>query len=128
MFRSAGRAVLAGGGEALNRALLGAALGVLIVLAAASGAAAGVDPCAKFVDADAYNNCLAGFGPAAGPARSMRAPPDDKAPRQKRPGARAKGPPQARKLEGPQAKPAGPKAKPAGGGRVRMEIMVPSGD
>jgi hypothetical protein len=48
---------------------------VLILLcASAQNALAAKDPCDKFKDADAYNNCLAGFGPAAGPHKSTRAP------------------------------------------------------
>jgi hypothetical protein len=90
------------------------------MLAAAPEAAAGEDPCARFADADAYNNCLAGFGPVAAPAKAARGPAEE--------GASPKA--LAPKFHSPQAKkpqaPSGPQAKPAGRGRMRMEFMVPS--
>lgn len=57
-----------------RRDLLG--LGALIALAMTTPAlAAADDACEKIKDADAYNKCLAGFGPARGAVRTRGAPP-----------------------------------------------------
>jgi hypothetical protein len=47
----------------------------LLLLASAPAAWAATDPCAKYTDADAYNYCLAGFGPTAGHRTFSKAPP-----------------------------------------------------
>jgi hypothetical protein len=110
-------------------------LAFVLMIAGAQAASAGSDPCAKFSDADAYNNCLAGFGPVAGQHELSRAPPDEV-----RPDAhgRAAGRKSAGRKSAPQARrqqsrgrtnsdaASGPVARPLPHGRMRLEIMVPS--
>jgi hypothetical protein len=50
----------------------------VLFFAGAQVALAAADPCAKFSDADAYNNCLARSGPLAGEHKVMHAPHDEK--------------------------------------------------
>ncbi len=96
---------------------------LLLLALAATPALAASDPCAKYTDADAYNYCLAGFGPAAGQRHFSKAPPQDDAPadprRSARPAPRAgASQPVRRRL------PAGMIEKPASRGRVHFQIMV----
>ena len=53
------------------------ALAFALFFAGAQAASAAADPCAKFADADAYNNCLALSGPLAGDHKLARAPPEE---------------------------------------------------
>jgi hypothetical protein len=87
---------------------------LLLLCASAQKTLAAKDPCDKFSDADAYNNCLAGFGPAAGHKAYSKAPPDERVQLRSRQRALAK------------SRPDEPIAKPAGKGRVRLELMVPA--
>jgi hypothetical protein len=100
---------------------------LLLLLAAGDVAMAGTDPCARFTDADAYNYCLAGFGPAAGrrtlskaPARELSAGPRHRASGASRRayGAMSGMLPVARRL------PAGIVQQPAPKGRVRFQIRM----
>jgi hypothetical protein len=99
------------------------------VLFPASGAsAAGIESCEKIKDADAYNNCLASFGPAFGEHRFTRAPPPaaETEAEPPRPGQRkAAGANRARKAApaAAQAEKQGPKPKRQANGRVRIEIF-----
>jgi hypothetical protein len=54
------------------------ALAFVLFFAGAQAASAAADPCAKFLDADAYNNCLARSGPLAGEQNLTRALPEEK--------------------------------------------------
>jgi hypothetical protein len=96
------------------------ALALLALIAASSAARAGVESCEKIKDADAYNNCLASYGPAAGVHPTVRAPERDDFARPSRrwaePSAKSK----------PPAK-QGPQVTRKSNGRMRMEIFVPSG-
>jgi hypothetical protein len=92
------------------------ALALLVTIAASSPALAGVEACEKIKDADAYNACLASYGPAAGAHKVVRAPERADFSRTRRPGAaRAQMPtnhePQVRRMAN---------------GRARIEILVPS--
>jgi hypothetical protein len=59
------------------------------VLVSASGAwAAGIESCEKIKDADAYNACLASYGPAVGEHRFTRAPAAESEVEPPRPGQR----------------------------------------
>jgi len=53
------------------------ALAFALFFVGAQAASAAADPCAKFSDADAYNNCLARSGPLAGEHKVTRAPQDE---------------------------------------------------
>jgi hypothetical protein len=96
------------------------ALALLASIAASPPARAGVDSCEKIKDADAYNACLASYGPAAGAHPTLRASErEDLAPPARRgvqPSAKAKPPAQQ-----------GPQVTRKTNGRMRMEILVPSG-
>jgi hypothetical protein len=50
------------------------AMAFALLLAGARAASAAADPCGKFSDADAYNNCLASSGPLAGEHKLTRVP------------------------------------------------------
>ncbi len=50
------------------------ALAFALFFAGAQAASAAADPCAKFSDADAYNNCLARSGPLAGEHKVIARP------------------------------------------------------
>jgi membrane-bound lytic murein transglycosylase B len=106
-----------------------ALLAVALFFAGAQAASAASDPCAKFADADAYNNCLAGFGPAAGSHELSRAPPDDVRtgahgrPAARKAGAQARRPPPRERARSDAT---GPVSHRVSHGRTRMEIMVPS--
>ncbi|MCW2282422.1 hypothetical protein M2323_000071 [Rhodoblastus acidophilus] len=93
-----------------------------ILMACCDGAALGAsDPCAKYVDADAYNYCLAGSGPVAR-SRSLGAAPRDEAPVvQKTPRVSHRATPA--KPPRPHL-PAGVVEKPAPKGRVRVQIIL----
>jgi hypothetical protein len=52
------------------------ALAFVLFFAGAQAASAAADPCAKFSDADAYNNCLALSGPLAGDHKFSHAGPE----------------------------------------------------
>ena len=93
------------------------ALALLALVAASSAARAGVDACEKIKDADAYNACLASFGPAAGAHPTIRAPEREDFGRSRgaEPLARTK----------PPAK-QGPEVTRKANGRMRVEIFVPS--
>jgi hypothetical protein len=52
------------------------ALAFALYFAGAQAASAAADPCAKFSDADAYNNCLARSGPMADEHKVTRAAPE----------------------------------------------------
>ena len=96
------------------------ALALLAILAASPAARAGVESCEKIKDADAYNHCLASYGPAAGAHPILRAPEREDLARSSRrrgePSAKAKAPP-----------PQGPQVTRKTNGRMRMEILGPSG-
>jgi hypothetical protein len=51
------------------------AFAFVLFFAGAQAASAAADPCAKFSDADAYNNCLARSGPLAGEHKLSHAAP-----------------------------------------------------
>jgi hypothetical protein len=111
-------------------------LSLALLFAGAQAALTAPDPCAKFSDADAYNNCLASFGPPAGDYKTTRPPPEEKPALNeqqgrsfgKSPGRKAarhtptKTSTHGRLTEGPLSR--GPVAH----GRTRMEIMVPSAE
>jgi hypothetical protein len=107
-----------------------ATLAFVLFIAGAQAASAASDPCAKFADADAYNNCLAGFGPAANSHELLHAPPDEVRtdahgrPAARKPGHQARRP-QPRERMHPDAN-SGPAARRVSHGRMRLEIMVPS--
>jgi hypothetical protein len=61
-------------GDIVKRLLLALAL---LAAVARPVAAAGADDCEKIKDADAYNACLASFGPAVGSHPATQAPPDE---------------------------------------------------
>ncbi len=114
-------------------------LSILLLLAGAQAALAGIESCEKIKDADAYNACLATYGPAVKEHGGKQAPPSDDEPQAQEPGSKE---PQTRQLA--------PSEEPARGGRrhhgrgarhvsrqetrsahrtrgrVRMELMVPS--
>jgi hypothetical protein len=92
-------------------------LSILLLLAGAQTALAGMDACEKIKDADAYNACLASFGPAAGEHEVTRAPPPDEP--QARASARG-----ADKAKGASRREPRPERK--ANGRVRLEFMVPA--
>ena len=52
------------------------ALVFALFFAGAQTASAATDPCGKYSDADAYNNCLARSGPLAGEHKLSHAAPD----------------------------------------------------
>jgi hypothetical protein len=95
------------------------ALALLAAVAASFAARAGVESCEKIKDADAYNNCLASYGPAAGAHPTIRSP------------ERADSFPRGRRKAEPSARTTAPKQGPRvtrkAHGRMRMEILVPSG-
>jgi hypothetical protein len=93
-------------------------LALLLVFALARVASAAPDPCAKFADADAYNNCLAGAGPVARSHKLGRAPEQDLAARPSKKHARAVRRP-VPKAWAPRERRAGRKSN----GRVRVEIF-----
>ena len=96
------------------------ALALLAVLAASPAAGAGVESCEKIKDADAYNHCLASYGPAAGAHPTIGAPERaDSVPRDRR-----KADPSASTTAAPKP---GPQVTRKANGRMRMEILVPSG-
>lgn len=96
------------------------ALALLALIAASSAARAGVESCDKIKDADAYNNCLASYGPAAGAHPTIRAPEREElgrpSGRRAEPSVKAKAPAQQ-----------GPQVTRKTNGRMRMEILIPSG-
>ena len=61
------------------------ALAFALFFAGAQAASAAADPCAKFSDADAYNNCLALSGPLAGDHKLSHAEPEPAHPAALRP-------------------------------------------
>jgi hypothetical protein len=71
---------------------------------------AGADACDKIKDADAYNSCLASFGPVAGPHKVTAAPAADDAPK----AARRRGRRPERSAHAPKRR---------ANGRVRIEII-----
>jgi hypothetical protein len=93
---------------------------LLALIVASSAARAGVESCEKIKDADAYNNCLASYGPAAGGRPTIRAPEREDFPRSSphsaEPSAKSKPPVKQ-----------GPQVTRKANGRMRMEILVPSG-
>jgi hypothetical protein len=93
------------------------------MIAASPEAWAGVESCEKIRDADAYNACLASYGPAAGAHPTLRAPEREIS----FPRGRHKAEPAAdpAKIKAPAKQ--GPQVTRKANGRVRMEIMVPSG-
>ncbi len=94
-------------------------LALAFAFALASAAFAATDPCARFADADAYNNCLAGAGPVAKSNKLGRAPAPDResAPRSASGHAHSVGHPLA-KARAPQ----GRHVEQRRNGRVRVEI------
>lgn len=92
------------------------ALAFLLLFARAHAALAGVESCEKLKDADAYNNCLASFGPVAGEKKLTHPPLAEhltrRAPRH---AAREQAPPP------PEAH-----VSRKANGRVRLEFLVPS--
>jgi hypothetical protein len=96
-------------------------LAILLLFSGASSALAGIESCEKIKDADAYNACLASFGPAAGEHPTTRAPPPDEKPS----AAPAHG---ARRQAEHSSRASRPELQPArkSNGRVRLEIMVPA--
>jgi hypothetical protein len=89
-------------------------------LVSTAGAWAGIDSCEKIKDADAYNSCLASYGPAVGEHRFTRAPAPESEPEPPRPGQRkaAAGKSRARKTVVEAAH----TPKRQANGRVRIEI------
>jgi hypothetical protein len=96
------------------------ALVLLALFAGAPAASAAPDPCAKYSDADAYNNCLAGFGPVAAPHKVTRAPVEEPRARDEAPRATPR-----HSSAKPRA-PDGPHPRPVAHGRMRIEFLVPS--
>lgn len=95
------------------------ALALLALIAVSPAARAGVESCEKIKDADAYNNCLASYGPPAGGRPTIRTPErEDVA----HPGGRGSEP---SKAKAPAKQ--GPQVTRKSNGRMRMEILVPSG-
>jgi hypothetical protein len=96
-------------------------------LVSASGAwAAGIESCEKIKDADAYNACLASYGPAVGEHRFTRAPAAESETESPRAGQRksAVGKNRAGKswaAQGVAEAAHSPKRQP--NGRVRIEIF-----
>jgi hypothetical protein len=98
-------------------------LALLALIAASPEAWAGVDSCEKIKDADAYNACLASYGPAAGAHPTIRAPErEDSFPR-----GRHKAEPSANSVRTRTPAKPGPQVTRKANGRLRMEILVPSG-
>ncbi|MGO9391079.1 hypothetical protein [Rhodoblastus sp.] len=97
-------------------------LALLTLVAGPQAALAAADPCEKFKDADAYNSCLASYGPAVGEHRIMRAPEREDFSRPARQSLKAKA---AAKAQSPETQ--GPHVTRKANGRVRIEILVPSG-
>ena len=95
-------------------------LALLGTIAASSQAQAGVESCEKIKEADAYNACLASYGPAAGAHPTLRAPERENLARTRRKGVEPEAKTKAPAKQGPQV-------TRKANGRVRMEIMVPSG-
>lgn len=95
---------------------------LLMLVVGPQAALAGADPCEKFKDADAYNACLASHGPAVGEQRITRAPEREDYSRPARQSLKAKA---ADKAKAPPQQ--GPQVTRKANGRVRIEIMVPSG-
>ena len=90
---------------------LAAALMILVALAVP--AAAGIDDCEKIKDADAYNRCLASHGPAFRGSRVAPMAPGAEAPRAiRRRSGYTKQPARVRSVIRPS------------GGRARMEFTV----
>jgi TRAP-type C4-dicarboxylate transport system substrate-binding protein len=94
-------------------------------LLSASGAwAAGIESCEKIKDADAYNACLASYGPAVGEHRFTRAPAPESEVEPPRTGQRrGQGKAAARKTPGAKAvQETAHTLKRQANGRVRIEI------
>jgi hypothetical protein len=99
-----------------------AAMAMACLLAVAPGAgAAGIESCEKIKDADAYNSCLASYGPAVGEHKVTRAPAPDSEAEPPHSGQRkaAAGRSRARKT----VEEAAHAPKRQANGRVRIEIF-----
>jgi hypothetical protein len=81
-----------------------------VALLLGGAAVAGVASCEKIKDADAYNSCLASFGPAAGDHKITAPPAEANAPKAVR-----------RRAHRPEKYERGPKRQ--ANGRVRIEII-----
>jgi hypothetical protein len=102
------------------------AAAIACMLASVAGAAgAGIESCEKIKDADAYNSCLASYGPAVGEHKFTRAPAPESEAEPPRPGQSkaVAGKGRARKAahEAVHAERQGPKRQ--ANGRVRIEIF-----
>ena len=93
-------------------------LAFLIIFAGVQAAFAAADPCAKYSDADAYNNCLAGSGPVAKSHKLGPAPPPGAA----RP-ARAKRQARGARRSVATSRATQERAGHRRNGRVRVEIL-----
>lgn len=97
------------------------------VLFSAAGAwAAGIETCEKIKDADAYNSCLASYGPAVGEHRFTRAPAAENEAEPLRGGERKAGAGKSRAGKAVAGKPvaeATHSPKRQANGRVRIEIF-----
>ena len=90
--------------------------------AVAAASAAGIDSCEKIKDADAYNACLASYGPAVGEHRFTAAPPAESGEREQASGAKAAAH-GARRGGRQTAETARQGPKRQANGRVRIEIF-----
>ncbi len=99
------------------------ALVALLLLAGAEQALAAKDPCEKFRDADAYNNCLAGFGPVAGSHKLTQPPPAENFSHAGRKRSARPKPPVKQEAPAPREAKVTHKAN----GRVRIELLVQPG-
>jgi hypothetical protein len=104
-----------------NAVLLRCAAAMVLCLAFAPAAlAAGIDSCEKIKDADAYNACLANYGPAVGDHKFAPAPPAAAEAEAPRPGQH-RTPARRNARAGVEAPRQGPKRQ--ANGRVRIEIF-----
>ncbi|WP_296711400.1 hypothetical protein [Rhodoblastus sp.] len=96
------------------------------LVSAPRGWTAGIESCEKIKDADAYNSCLASYGPAVGEHRFTRAPAAENEAEPLRRGEHKAG---AGKIRASKSRASKPVAEAAHGpkrqanGRVRIEIF-----
>jgi len=95
--------------------------GALAMFLAAPVAAQSIEACEKIKDADAYNRCLAGFGPAANSQPLSHQVPSEGGMKSANQERRATGGPKAA-----APVPAGPRITRSAQGRMRMEWLVPA--
>ena len=95
--------------------------GALAIFLAGPASAQTIDACEKIKDADAFNRCLAGFGPAANSQ-----PLSHKVPNEGGVNSASKAHRAAAKSKAAAPVPAGAKITRSAQGRMRMEWLVPA--